>query len=414
MSASVAEPPVGVHQPSQIAEVKNSPEIELLLCCARRTLSSENARHALELLDQPLNWSRLIEQAQVHRLFPLLYWHWTKTLALDFPPEIAAELGGRFRANVARSLLLMRALVHLVGLLGSRGIQVVPFKGPALAESLYGDAALRECVDLDILIRQRDLPEAIRTLVSAGYQDATKLKPAQQNTFVATQYEYALLSPAGILVELQWRIVPRYFSLPLTEEQYWSRVQSRTLCGREMNSLSCEDLLLLLCIHGSKHGWGKLIWLADVAELLASKPHMDWEYVLDHARRAGGLRMLLFGVVLAHRLLGTAIPNHLKQPLARDRTVEQIAGGICRNLARGDRPTYAKSQLYLLRVRERWQDRLRYLVRFTSTATPMEWKIVDLPPLLHVLYTFLRVLRGLGKALALAGFTASRIIQRKV
>jgi hypothetical protein len=173
-------------------------------------------------------------------------------------------------------------------------------------------------------------------------------------------------------------------------------------------------LLLLLCIHGGKHGWGKLIWLADVAELLASKPHMDWEHVLDHARRAGGSRMLLLGVVLAHRLLGAAIPTQLEQPLACDRTVKQIADGICDQLLTGTPPSYVKSQLYLLRVRERWRDRLRYVARFVSTATPMEWKMVDLPPLLHVLYSFLRMLRGLRKALALAGITASRIVQRKV
>jgi Uncharacterised nucleotidyltransferase len=414
MSASVAEQPVALHRPPQIAGARNAPELELLLLCARRSLTDDHIQRALELLDQPLNWSRLVEQAEAHRLFPLLYWHWTKSLGRDFPPDITGELDGRFRANVARSLLLTRDLANLVQLLERRGIQVVPFKGPVLAESLYGNAALRQCVDLDILIRRRDLPEAIRTLVSAGFEDATKLKPSQQKAFVATQYEYALLSPAGTLVELQWRIVPRYFSLPLTEEQYWSRVQSLTVCGREMNSLSREDLLLLLAIHGGKHGWGKLIWLADVAELLAAEPHMDWEYVLDHARRAGGLRMLLLGVVLAHRLLGAAIPAQLEQPLACDRTVERIAGSICHNLPTGELPTYVKSQLYLLRVRERWQDRLQYLVRFASTSTPMEWKIVDLPPLLHVLYSFLRVLRGLRKALALAGTTASRFVHRKV
>jgi len=414
VSASATQPALAGHRPSQIAELHNSPELELLLTCARREMSADHTRHALGLLDHSLNWSLLIEQARAHRLFPLLYWHWTKSLGLDFPPEIAEQLDDRFRANVARSLLLMRDLVNIVGLLGSRSIPAIPFKGPALAESLYGNAALRECVDLDILIRHRDVPEAIRTLVSAGYEDGKQLTPAQQRAFVATQYEYALLSPAGILVELQWRIVPRHFSLPLTEEQYWSRIQSLTVCGREMNSLSCEDLLLLLCFHGGKHGWGKLIWLADVAELLASHPHLDWGYVLDHARRAGGLRLLLLAVVLANRLLGTTIPNHLEQPLARDRTVEQIADSIGCNVVTGELPTCVKSQFYLLRVRERWQDRLRYVVRFTSTATPMEWKIVGLPPSLFVLYSFLRVLRGLGKALALAGNTASRIIQRKV
>ncbi len=200
----------------------------------------------------------------------------------------------------------------------------------------------------------------------------------------------------------------------LSEEQYWSRIQPLTVCGREMNSLSREDLLLLLCFHGGKHGWEKLIWLADVAELVVSHPHLDWEYVLDQSRRAGGLRMLLLGVVLANRLLGTAIPPDLEQSLARDRTVERIADGIGRDLVRGGLPTYVKSQLYLLRVRERWQDRLRYVFRFTCTATPVEWAMVNLPPSLSVLYRFLRVLRGLGKAMSLAGNTASRLIKSKV
>ena len=377
-------------------------------------MSEDHIRHALGLRDHPLNWSVLLEQARAHRLFPLLFWHWKRSLRLDFPAEIAQQLDDRFRANVARSLLLVRELADIVDLFGRHGIPVVPFKGPALAESLYGNPALRECVDLDILIRRGDVPEAIRTLVSAGYADGKPLTPAQQNTFLSTQYEYPFLSPSGILVELQWRIVPRYFSLALSEEQYWSRIQPLTLCGREINSLSCEDLLLLLCVHGGKHGWEKLIWLADVAELVGSNPQLDWEHVLDQARRAGGLRMLLLGVVLANRLLGTTIPPGLEPSLTRDPAVERIADGIGRDLVRGEVPTYVKSQLYLLRVRERWQDKLRYVLRFTCTATPEEWKMADLPSSLSVLYRFLRVLRGLAKAMSLAGATASRLIKGKV
>jgi len=391
-----------------------SPELELLLACARREVKEDRLRCALDLLDHSLNWSLLLEQAQAHHLFSLFYWHGKATLKLGFPAEMATKVESQFRANAARSLLLVQDLTDIVDLLGRGGISVVPFKGPTLAESLYGNAALRECVDLDILIRRRDVPEAIRTLISAGYMDGKQLAPAQRNAYIATQYEYPFLSPNGILVELQWRIVPRYFSLALNEEQYWNRIQPLTLWGREMSSLSREDLLLFLCIHGGKHGWEKLIWLADVAELVISSPHLDWDYVLDQAGRAGALRITLLGVVLANRLLGIAIPPDLKHLLARDRAVEQISNGLARDLVRGERPTYVKSQLYLLRVRERWQDKLRYVFRFTCTATPMEWGMVDLPPSMSVLYRFLRVLRGLGKALSIAGHTVPRLIKSKI
>ncbi len=398
----------------QIVDLEHSSELELLLLCARRNLSADRAQRARELLEQPLDWRRLIDQGRGHGLLPLLYWHGTRTLAQELPQEIAQQLHDHYRANAARNLLLIDELFKIVELLGGSGIPVVPFKGPALAEQLYGDAALRECVDLDILLRARDVPEAIRRLNFAGYTQGPKLTAVQQNAFLTTQYEYAFLSPAGILVELQWRIAPQYFSLALPEENYWGRIQSATICGRKVNQLSCEDLLLLLSFHGGKHGWEKLIWLADVAELIAAHPQLDWDYVLNGARRAGGLRMLLLGAALARKFLGVALPKDLEQPLAKDRAVPPIADGITRNVLRGEQPTYVKSQLYLLRVRERWQDRLRYAVRFTFTATPMELEMADFPRPFFFLYRCLRVLRGLRKALALVGNTAARFIERKV
>lgn len=413
MNASLAEPSLIIRDSSQIAKGKNSPEFDLLLLCARRHLTDFQAQRAREILDQPLNWNMLLAQAQSHRLSPLLYWQVTRTLRRHFPDALGTQLNDRFRANTARTLLLIQDLVNTVELLSRRGIQTIPFKGPVLAEMLYGDAALRECVDLDILVRARDVQEAIRTLLSAGYEDVSSLKPAQQSAFVATQYEYALRSPAGTLVELQWRTVPRYFSLFLDEEKPWNRIRPIQVCGREMNSLSPEDLLLLLSFHGSKHGWEKLIWLADVGELIASSPQLDWGYVIDTARGAGGLRMLLLGITLANKLLGTVIPNEIERPIARDRTAEHIAESICHRLQTSEIPTYVKSQIYLLRVRERWRDRLRYILRFTSTGTPMEWRIVDLPPSLFVVYSFLRVLRGLAKGFGLAMNSASRLIKRR-
>ena len=389
------------------------PELELLLTCARRQLSADHARRALRLA-RLLNWSVLLELARDHRLFPLLYWHWKKSLELGFPAEMAPQLDERFRASVARSLLLVQELSNVAEVLGRRGIPVVPFKGPALAENLYGNSALRECADLDVLLRRRDVPEALEALVGAGYADAKRLPATRQTAYITTQYEYPLLSPCGVLVELQWRIVPRYFSLSLDEEQYWGRVQPLTVCGREMGSLSPEDLLLFLCVHGGKHGWAKLIWLADVGELVVSNPRLDWEYIVRHAQRAGALRLLLLGVALSSRLLGTAIPADAEPALARDPVLRRISNRLARDLASGKRPTYMRSQRYLWQVRERWRDRLLYAFRFAFTATPVEWEVVNLPPALSGLYRLLRVLRGISKATAIAGSAVFRLARAKV
>jgi len=409
VSAVASRPGWSGSRPAGTAELNLSPELELLLLCARRQMSGEHAEYALELLNQDLNWRLLLEKARAHRLTPLLYWHCRQSLNFCFPADVAAQFESQFRANVARSLLLVQDLFRAEELLRQNGIPAVPFKGPALAESLYGSAALRESVDLDILIRRRDLPEALRSLVAAGYRDGKQLTAAQQRAYIDTQYEYPLLSPSGTLLELQWRIVPRYFSLSLVEDQYWSRVQLLNVDGREMNALSREDLLLFLCIHGGKHRWEKLIWLADVAELVASTPRLDWDRLLTEAQSAGAVRMLLLGLTLAHKLLAMEIPWKLMGVLGHDAAVEQMAGVLARDVVSDRLPTYVESQRYLVRVRERWQDRLRYLFRFTFTATPMEWVMADLPSSLSFLYRPLRVLRGAGKAVALARNSTSKL-----
>ena len=49
------------------------------------------------------------------------------------------------------------------------GIPVIPWKGPMLAELLYGDKTLRPCADIDLLVPPALAWRALQTLVRAGY-----------------------------------------------------------------------------------------------------------------------------------------------------------------------------------------------------------------------------------------------------
>jgi Uncharacterised nucleotidyltransferase len=56
---------------------------------------------------------------------------------------------------------------------------------------------------------------------------------------------------------------------------------------------------LFQACHGSKHGWITLAQICDFARVLATAPNVNCLGLLDDARRAGSLRMLLLGVELA-------------------------------------------------------------------------------------------------------------------
>ena len=64
-----------------------------------------------------------------------------------------AELASTFWTHSLHNASLAEELVQLLRLLGGAGVPVIPLKGVALAESLYGDPALRACADTDVLCR---------------------------------------------------------------------------------------------------------------------------------------------------------------------------------------------------------------------------------------------------------------------
>ena len=84
-----------------------------------------------------------------HGLVPLLY----RRLSVAMDPTQSAGLEAfrqRDKVNAHRTLWLTVELINIHKHLVARGLEVLPYKGPALAESLYGNVALRQFSDLDL------------------------------------------------------------------------------------------------------------------------------------------------------------------------------------------------------------------------------------------------------------------------
>jgi hypothetical protein len=84
----------------------------------------------------------------------------------------------------------------------------------------------------------------------------------------------------------------------------------------------------MLCMHGSKHRWSKLLWICDVARLLASRPGLDWRMVIQEAKRTGLWRSLALGVLLANRIAEAEVPFGVLKRFESDRTASKMARHI--------------------------------------------------------------------------------------
>src|SRR5205823_835447 len=133
--------------------------------------------------------------------------------------------------------------------------------------------------------------------------------------------------------------------------------------------LGAEDLLLVLCAHATKHSWSRLVWICDVARLVAvAGTRMAWPEVFARARAAGASRILSLGLLLANRVLMAPLPEDVLARLRRDAAAiclaEEIAAGMFEQ-RRDD--TDFRGHLFFLKSRERWRDRFGYLSRLAFT-----------------------------------------------
>jgi hypothetical protein len=377
-------------------------EAELLLCCARIALTPRERARVIQLAGTGLDWDAVIALAEVHGLLPLLHRHLSEAAARIVPRAVAVELWGRHEATARRNRAMTQELFSILATLDAIGITALPYKGPALAFSLYGDVALREFGDLDILIRARDVLRAKAALQARGYVADYPLAADAETAFLRapSQYHLVLTGPGDTLVELHWKTDPE-FPVERDDDAWWAALEHAPLESGTVQSFAARELLWVLCLHGSKHWWASLGWLVDVAELIRQQPAQDWDWLLSRARRVGCERRLALGLHLAQGLLGAPLPEAVRDTVAAHPGVAKLARRVRETLLSRDAQLDAWQGLGMnLSLYERTPQRFAHLVNTLWAPSLVEWTRWPLPRALFFLYPPLRLLRLTRKHLA--------------
>lgn len=339
----------------------------------------------------PTQWEALFDLAEEHGVHPLLY------QALAPNAVVATEHVHQFRqkyeANVHRALMLSSELFRILDCLAAKSIEAMPYKGVALAEALYGDIALRQSGDIDLLIHAADLPRIRQAVKELGYLPHDPISSAHEQGYLRSGYECPFDGPAGRnLLEVQWAIQPRFYAVDLDVRELFERSVTTSVAGRSVRTLSLEDSFVVLSVHAAKHVWGRLIWLCDLARIINS-PKLNWQQIASQAERLGIVRLLRVTLLLAERVLNTPIPPAAEDILADDSGATALAAEIEPHVFRED--TFDVESLayfrLMLRLREKRVDQARFLTRLLLTPGPGEWEIVQLPRVLSPLYRAVRL-----------------------
>ena len=303
-------------------------------------------------IPQDANWPALLALSEANGVLLLLY---RALLEKDFAMPAfftkAAEDSHAFAERMAVELC------ELLQQFAAQHIEVLSLKGPLLASAIYGNATLRQCNDLDILVRPTEYERAKSLLLSLG--------------FVACQADdyHCRFLRGEVPVELHFSLAkPTYF--PFDIESIWSHSRLESFRGRQVRAMSEDDLILYLCAHGLKHGFSRLIWILDVAMALQHLSHCSCEDVVHRARQQDMEPWLFIGCEVVRSMFPQLLPAAMDAVMTNSpAAARQARDAAARLFAQDTADVINDYRGFYLQAQSSALKRLRYRLRYLAPTT---------------------------------------------
>lgn len=354
------------------------PEIDLLLFCARKRLDPRHSTRVKQLIQAEIDWQLLIRLADQNGLLPLLCHHLTQ-FSDAIPSDSFAGLREANRQNAIRALFLISELHRIIEGLERRGVTALPYKGPISACLAYGDATLRQFDDLDIVVPQASVAQVCDEMDVLGYEPRFLRERFVSGDGKNIPGEYVFVHKMNrAIVEFHTERTLRHFPRVPDLSGMIGRATTIDLNGRQVSTFSMPDTLLMLCVHGAKDFWSRMIWPADIAALSAILTKADRQLLLAQAKECDAQTMVRLGLYLAQSLLGESSTPNAHCPECDPATVK--IGIALRDQLLESKPLSQSvwwRSLYRIRMVRPLPKGIAYWLRLSTAPTEEEWSMAN-------------------------------------
>jgi hypothetical protein len=309
----------------------------ILFACARRSAQREGQPISLMLDAHPIDWPRLLALGDRHGVTELLVAPLTRgVLPAPMPADVTQSLAARQLEVTGLNLGRLTQLTQLLTLLERHGVRGAAFKGPTLAAVTYGHLGCRLSNDLDILVDQANIQKASDLMIADGYlpppRRRRRVGSLIRGLYPAAGRDDTLWPGQANRVPVDVHVQFAYWTLGmrLTSSDLLDRAVRASVAGQDVSTLCPDDLLLVLATHGMMHGWGTVRTVADI-DAVAERV-TDWDAVVARAQAARMRRPLWVALLVAHRLMRTALPASILASALRDADAIAIVDGIVTRL----------------------------------------------------------------------------------
>jgi hypothetical protein len=279
--------------------VKRAPVVleRLLAALVARADADELRSIALDVED----WPELLISAANNGVACMVF-EALRSASVEVPAEVARKAEKLSALQGLENELSLRALRRCLEVLEEATIETVVLKGPLLAERLYGSALARPCLDIDLLVDERNLERGRDALARVGYRAGDD----RQVEHELDHHSVSLFHDAYPILELHF----------LAYEGFGVKVEAAPLVARSVTwksaqvgefsarVLAPDDELVHLAVHGAGHRFDRLMWLYDIALYLRSHPELTTAILLERARSLNVERAVAATLIYVQRTLG--------------------------------------------------------------------------------------------------------------
>ncbi|MFT4115542.1 nucleotidyltransferase family protein [Bradyrhizobium sp.] len=266
---------------------------------------------------QHLDWQTLPDRW--HRLLPLLH---ARLVQRSEDDPLAERIKGLRRYIWAKNLKLISLAASVLREFERVGIDVVPLKGTSLLASGIADRSTRPMNDIDMLIRDDQVDQAIAVLADLGIHPRFTTGASLSGKLLPDRAlsGWPFMNAAQQEVDIHWNAM-HFDRRPDSDRELWRNTRPVQFEGISTRILAPEDQLINVCAHGARDSEPtSLRSIVDAALVLQHAGKIDWQIVTARALQHRVSAVMANAVDLLKTLLDLPIPAGAVHDLRRQST----------------------------------------------------------------------------------------------
>lgn len=308
--------------------LQTSPEFNLVLKCSASTHSPEDLKQIQCMLSDSPDFDLFVKLIVKHRLYGPVFRTIDRFFKRDIPVETLLRIKSLHQRNILKSLNNIGEMLSVSKAFNDQAIDHLFLKGACLSKILYGDPSFRHAGDIDLIMPENNIPEAMSILETYGYrqvQSQQKLTNRTMPIFKENSHHLKYINARQTAIELHWRFSTVKSDYPISFEEAYAGRRYIQINGTAMPVLGEIYTLLFLFYHGTRHDWQRLFWLKDLADYIQSTPRFNSAPLFQMARQYNLQGYLYESFFLLQAYYGIQWPGFMETDLANDHFITIIA-----------------------------------------------------------------------------------------